>query len=81
MTPTADLSDLDVQNKGGIGLLRPPDVRIFAFIIPLFLQAWLLVVYQTRTTRLLRLLLVPVGFYLAGNLLQYDFLPRDAFRA
>lgn len=57
-----------------------PDIRILAVIIPLYFQAWLLVVPQNVKTRSLRLAIVPFGLYLSGNFARYDFQPQEGFR-
>lgn len=62
-------------------LPRLPDLRILLVIIPLYLQAWLLVVEQDRKTRFRRIILVPFGLYLAGNFARYNFEPYEGFRA
>lgn len=58
-----------------------PSIKILALVVPLFLQAWLLLVEQTPTTRLIRKALIPFGVYYSYNITLYDFQPRIPFRA
>lgn len=58
-----------------------PSIKALALVVPLYLQAWLLLVQQTEATRLIRLALIPFGIYYAYTITLYDFEPRIPFRA
>lgn len=58
-----------------------PSWRVLLMLAPLLLQASLLMINQTTTTRFCRAALVPIGLWYAYASLFYDFTPRGAFKA
>lgn len=65
----------------GLTLPHLPSIKALALVVPLYLQAWFLLVRQTETTRFVRLALIPFGIYYAYTITLYDFEPRIPFRA
>jgi hypothetical protein len=57
-----------------------PSWRLLLMLLPLFLQLLLLHPVQTETTRLSRMAILPFGLYFSHKAIEYDFVPRDAFR-
>ena len=75
-------TDMEAQMKALYKdpLAHMPGTPILFFLIPLFLQAVLMLQRQSQAVRMCRMCLIPFGLYFSWQAITCDFVPFSAFR-